>query len=263
MTPSSLTSAHVPRAVTLTLWCLLVPVLAVAGYLALGALLSLLTAGDSVMAMVALGLIAFALVLVLRALRPSWFAIDAAPLGLPRIGGRRGTAPLLVAGQVLLAFLAGQSMALTTYLLIGSDGFDGFNNLEQEHSALLLLAMTLLAAPLGEEALFRGTIYALLRRRVGIWASALVTTSVFALVHGNVVQILSALPLALLLAVLYERTRSLGLCVLAHIAFNVAANVVPVAVIAPLVNPPMAIALGTAAAWQVVVLARQEPAAQS
>lgn len=120
---------------------------------------------------------------------------------------------------------------------IGSSGFDSFNGTRSETSLVLVLLLTLVAAPLGEEALFRGVIYPLLRRRVGVLAPMTVTALSFAVVHSNVVQLGSALPLAVLLAVVYERTRSLWPCILIHLGFNLAATLVPAAVVVPLVNP--------------------------
>lgn len=126
------------------------------------------------------------------------------------------------------------------HVTAGSAGFDASNQTRHAAGALATLLLTLVAAPAGEEALFRGLIYPLLRKRVNILASTLVTAVVFGLLHGNAVQFASPLPLAVLLALVYERTRVLWPCVLLHLGFNLAAALVPAQALGGLANPASA-----------------------
>ncbi|MEW1629653.1 CPBP family intramembrane glutamic endopeptidase [Streptomyces sp. NPDC089173] len=222
-------------------WCAVVPLAVVAVYLGLGTLAVLLI-GEPVVATSVLGMLVVVLVGSVRVRRPRWLAHAPAPRPrseIPRFGWT-------VLGCAALAFLAGQSLALWIHVAAGSDGFDASNQTRRAAGALATLLLTLVAAPAGEEALFRGLIYPLLRRRVNILASTLVTAVVFGLLHGNAVQFASTLPLAVLLALLYESTRTLWPCVLLHLGFNLAAALVPAEALRALANPASAVLLSLA-----------------
>ena len=82
--------------------------------------------------------------------------------------------------------------------------------------------LAVVIAPVTEELVFRGLI---LRGLLGRWrpaAAILFSSGLFALVHFNPVQAPVALLLGLLTGWLYVRTRSLGLCILAHALNNAA-----------------------------------------
>ncbi|MGW0881317.1 CPBP family intramembrane glutamic endopeptidase [Streptomyces sp. NPDC002671] len=219
-------------------WCVLVPFAAVAVYLTLGTFAVRLI-GEPIVATAVLGMLVVVLVGSVRIQRPRWLAYAPAPLPRKETPGF-GWAVL---GCAVLAFLAGQSLALWIYVTAGSAGFDASNQTRHAAGAVATLLLTLVAAPAGEEFLFRGLIYPLLRKRVGILASTLVTAVVFGLLHGNAVQFASTLPLAVLLALVYERARVLWPCVLLHLGFNLAAALVPAQVLGALANPVSAVLL--------------------
>lgn len=76
-------------------------------------------------------------------------------------------------------------------------------------------------APIIEELTFRGLLYSTLRTRLGVWPSALLSASLFALPHGYAaLGSLSVLVSGVLWAWAYERTRSLVPGILAHFANN-------------------------------------------
>lgn len=217
-------------------WCVLVPFAAVAVYLSLGTFAVRLI-GEPTVATAVLGMLVVVLVGSMRIQRPRWLAHAPGPRPeIPRFGWT-------VLGCAVLAFLAGQSLALWTYVTVGSAGFDASNQTRHAAGALATLLLTLVAAPVGEEALFRGLIYPLLRKRVSILVSTLVTAAVFGLAHGNAVQFALTLPLALLLALVYERTRVLWPCVLLHLGFNLAAALAPAQALGALANPVSAVFL--------------------
>ncbi|MFJ1733234.1 lysostaphin resistance A-like protein [Streptomyces sp. NPDC088254] len=219
-------------------WCVLVPFAAVAVYLSLGTFAVRLI-GEPIVATAVLGMLVVVLVGSVRIQRPRWLAHAPGPRPRPEIPRFGWT----VLGCAVLAFLAGQSLALWIYVTVGSAGFDASNQTRHAAGALATLLLTLVAAPVGEEALFRGLIYPLLRKRVSILASTLVTAVVFGLLHGNAVQFASTLPLAVLLALVYERTRVLWPCVLLHLGFNLAAALVPAQALGALANPVSAVFL--------------------
>ncbi|MFD8609461.1 CPBP family intramembrane glutamic endopeptidase [Streptomyces sp. NPDC059631] len=218
-------------------WCVLVPFAAVAVYLGLGTVAVLL--GEPIVATAALGVLVAALIGAVRAQRPRWLAHAPAPQPRPEIPHLGW----IVLGCAVLAFLAGQSLALWVYVTAGSAGFDAANQTRHAAGAMATSLLTLVAAPAGEEALLRGLIYPLLRKRVGVLASTLVTAVVFGLLHGNAVQFASTLPLAVLLALVYERMRALWPCVLLHLCFNLAAGLVPAQALGTLANPVSAVFL--------------------
>lgn len=121
---------------------------------------------------------------------------------------------------VIVCWLTGQIASQLIKSTWGAGGFEAVQQAQSEVSATLLLLTLLILAPIGEESLMRGLTYPLLRRHWPIWASAFVTASVFALLHGNLMQIALTMPLGLLLAVVYEHTRSLGVVICMHMLFN-------------------------------------------
>ncbi len=109
--------------------------------------------------------------------------------------------------------LSGLGHLFPAYAESASLAFEGQN-------PFLLLAATVLAGPLAEEMIFRGMTYRRARYYLGTgWAMG-ISSLLFGLYHGNVIQFLYATGLGLLLAALYERSRSLLVPVLAHMAAN-------------------------------------------
>lgn len=217
-------------------WALLV----IGTYLAL-ALATTLVTGDPILATVLLGVMVAAGVCLVRWLRPSWLSYDppAWPVDVPlRFWGQ-------VIGCMILAFVVGQAMGLLVYTTSGSPGFEE-SNAQRQAAGTIAVVLVLVTAPLSEEALFRGLLFPLLRRRSGLRLSIVISTLAFALMHGNAVQVASALPLAVLMAMLYERTRMLWPLVLAHLGFNLAALLVPASWMLWLASPLPIILLGMA-----------------
>lgn len=238
------------------IWCAGVPLAAIAVYLAVGVAVVALV-GEPILGTVILSGAVAGVIGLARWLRPAWFEYPPRPV--------RGEGPRVwprVAGIAVLAFLAGQSMAMWLYSIAGSSGFDQSNQARAHAGAALTILLALVAAPVAEEMLFRGTIYPLLRRKTGVVASSLLTTGVFALMHGNAVQFASTLPIALLLAMVYERWRALWPCVLIHLCFNAAAVLVPPSGISALANPVSALLLTAAFGWAALGFLRTVQASQ-
>lgn len=77
-----------------------------------------------------------------------------------------------------------------------------------------------LVIPVMEELLFRGLIYRRLREKQDILPAVILTAGLFALYHGNVIQMISASLMGTVLCLAYEKTRSLSIPIVLHIAFN-------------------------------------------
>ena len=86
-------------------------------------------------------------------------------------------------------------------------------------AAALVIVIGGLVVPLGEELLFRGVGYGVLRR-LGRVVAVLLTAAVFALAHGLNVVFAAAFALGVVNAVLYERTGSIWPPAAAHATFN-------------------------------------------
>lgn len=99
--------------------------------------------------------------------------------------------------------------------------------LTQTTSIATIIAMSLTIVPIGEEALMRGFLYPLLRTRFSAPLTIVITACVFALLHGNPVQMVLTLPLGIVLGYLYEQTHDLRLCIGAHMLFNALTVVLP------------------------------------
>ena len=85
----------------------------------------------------------------------------------------------------------------------------------------VLFALTVIAAPLAEEFIFRGLIFGGLRRSMGLGASMVLSAAVFAVVHPAA-SMLPVFVLGLGTALVYDRTRSLMAPVLMHAVYNAA-----------------------------------------
>jgi membrane protease YdiL (CAAX protease family) len=86
--------------------------------------------------------------------------------------------------------------------------------------AAAMALMVCLVAPFVEEILFRGILYAWLRRRWGMVLSSLVSGICFSLLHGIVWLIPAIALLGVLLAVIYEKSGSLWPSIVTHATFN-------------------------------------------
>ncbi len=158
----------------------------------------------------------------------------------PRPVSARADEPLfwvLVAVGLMLSFLGGQTLAVWLHAEFGSPVFDSSQAARSAVPVAVLLFAMVVAAPAGEEALMRGLVYPLLRRRWPVLASALVSSLAFAALHGNLVQIAVALPLGMLLAFVYEHVDRLWPIIVLHALFNVGSVLMPVFLIESMANP--------------------------
>ena len=234
------------------LWCVVVPLVVVAAYLGLGlAVLSVIS--EPVLATAVLGVGVLTAVGALRSLRPRWVTYQPSPRPsseISRLGWH-------VAGGTVLAFLAGQALALWLYTRGGSAGFDQAAQARVDAGMAMTVLLTLVVAPAAEEMLLRGLVYPWLRRRAGIIAATLITSVMFAVMHGNAIQFVSVLPVAVLLALVYEQTRRVWPCVLIHLAFNLAAVVVPAQAVFVFASPVSALLLVSASGAYALMLYRK------
>jgi membrane protease YdiL (CAAX protease family) len=94
---------------------------------------------------------------------------------------------------------------------------------------VLALLVTAVAAPLCEEAFFRGMLFRILRRRLPLWAAVLLSATAFGLAHASPTVSFALLPvfvyMGVVLAVVYAWTGSLTNTVLLHSLNNAVGTV--------------------------------------
>lgn len=83
-----------------------------------------------------------------------------------------------------------------------------------------LIILISIIGPITEEMFFRGFAYSALKRRFGVVFAALVSSSVFALLHANIVGFFPIMSLGLLLTYLYEKSGSLIPSITVHTLHN-------------------------------------------
>lgn len=121
--------------------------------------------------------------------------------------------PLVYLAQLVSYFLSGphQAPQAVVDFLLNSAGW-------RERAAVFVIAVV--AAPLTEELLFRGCIYGFLRQSVGRLQGMVVSSILFAMIHGHAPSLPGLFLLALGLVLVYERCGSLWAPIGMHAAFN-------------------------------------------
>ena len=107
-----------------------------------------------------------------------------------------------------------------------TDSLSAGGMFEQIHNNGWKLAFLLtgaIAAPIGEEIFFRGFLYNALKRRWGIMIGVVFSGLAFALIHFAPLAVIVIFPMGMLLAYVYEKTRSLWVTIMMHIFNNGAA----------------------------------------
>ena len=78
-------------------------------------------------------------------------------------------------------------------------------------------------APLTEELIFRGLLYRRMKSLLSVGWSVILSSLLFAVYHGNMIQIVFAFPMALVLALLYEKSGRFCYPLLFHMGCNLTA----------------------------------------
>ncbi len=160
---------------------------------------------------------AVAVALALRVRRSAALGIRAVPPRTIALAIGLGIAVWLLSRVIIIV-----------YVSLTGDHSDPQQDLTQfsgTSAAFWVVLLGGLVVPLGEELLFRGIAYGSMRR-YGPVVATIVSSLVFAIAHGFNVVFLAVLVLAVLNAVLYERTRSIWPCFVTHASFNLCSFVV-------------------------------------
>jgi membrane protease YdiL (CAAX protease family) len=147
--------------------------------------------------------------------------IDVGELGWRRASLRwlLGAVPLTLAGLAIAGVLAGIAQSALPQAVNQQ-----CITVRQQygHAILLALPVVCVAAPIVEETLFRGVLYRWLRGVMPLGTAMIISSAAFALAHAVTLLFLPLFGFGLLLAWIYERSRSIWPGVLVHALFNLA-----------------------------------------
>lgn len=123
------------------------------------------------------------------------------------------------------AFPAAFGLAVYLRRLLGSESAADLRQYYGGADFTVLQAFTLLLyggflVPIAEELVFRGLLFRWIRQRLDFPTAALVSAAIFAAAHGRPVQIVLTGLLGLLMAWLYEKSRTLVPAILMHQTYN-------------------------------------------
>lgn len=141
------------------------------------------------------------------------------------------TTPLAIAGERVAIFLIGlvegpaQAAARAAAEHLDDPLQPVMDTLSGAVPTAWFLILLAVVVPIGEEIFFRGFVYGGLRKRWGVIVATLGSAAFFSAAHMQVVHGLPIFILGLVLALVYERTRSLAPTVVAHALNNIIAIV--------------------------------------
>jgi membrane protease YdiL (CAAX protease family) len=171
----------------------------------------------SVQALLAATLVAVALVFASRG--------SSLPIVLRELGLRRFARSAL--GLAAVTYVAYIIFAAIYAAIVSPEQEDVTRDLGFEDggvSAVAAGALIVVAAPFSEEIFFRGFMYGGLRRRLPVWAAALIAGAIFGLLHYTGPDSIGVVPqlaaLGVILAWLYEQTGSLWPPIILHVVNN-------------------------------------------
>lgn len=191
----------------------------------------------------AVGTIPPAIIVVLRRQRMRLQAPDAAtqPPAVPGafLAGLRTVCiallwatPLAIGWTFLIRAITGETPPLQNLVSLALSD-------EATYEPWLIAVFGVFVAPFTEEAIFRGLLYPAVRStatkfgtsaRRALWISAVITSLLFAAVHGNVLAFVPLFVLAMVLAWVFQKTNSLAACIIAHAVHN-ALSMIPILVL--------------------------------
>lgn len=144
------------------------------------------------------------------------FGLDS--MGFARTLGRSllwlGAAyPLLMLVQAMVYGAAGGEMS-------PQEVVEFLQNADTPRDRLAVLAMAVVVAPVAEEMIFRGYLYPVGKRYFGAFASMVVTSLLFAVLHGHMGSLPALFTLAMCLGLAYEKSGTLLVPMIMHAVFN-------------------------------------------
>lgn len=132
--------------------------------------------------------------------------------------------PVIWFSVIILAIATGQFLNDLINGLHLNDLFTGYSEVsEQAFSGQpvgLMILVVGIIGPICEELMFRGIVFHRLKDWVKPQAAIAISALLFGIYHGNVVQFFYATCMGVMLAVIYDKTGTLWISIVAHIAAN-------------------------------------------
>ena len=138
---------------------------------------------------------------------PSWLDIVWAPAGL-------------IVYFILTALMAAFAMAFLPFVDYNQAQETGFGNVSTQFEYALAFITLVIVAPVAEELLFRGYLFGKLRKHAPLWASILITSVLFGLVHMQWNVGLDVFVLSIVLCLLRVMSGSIWPAILLHMLKN-------------------------------------------
>lgn len=132
--------------------------------------------------------------------------------------------PVIWFSVIILAIATGQFLNDLINGLHLNDLFTGYSEVsEQAFSGQpvgLMILVVGIIGPICEELMFRGIVFHRLKDWVKPQAAIVISALLFGIYHGNVVQFFYATCMGVMLAIIYDKTGTLWISIVAHIAAN-------------------------------------------
>jgi uncharacterized protein len=139
--------------------------------------------------------------------------------------GRRRLSTLALFGWATLGLVASLGVS-AAYVVIADQISEDLvpdpvpGGIDFAEARVLAFVVVALLAPFAEEVFFRGFLFAGFVKRYGFWVAAVLSASVFALVHLELARTIPALLSGIIFGAVYYRSGSLWPAVLAHTGQN-------------------------------------------
>lgn len=151
----------------------------------------------------------------------SFFRHDQAQRGqLPPISFRLGGCHLLILLLGIGICISVNNIISLSPLPAMSEAFETASEVLYSPPLLMQILALAFVIPAAEEMIFRGLMFAPLRDRLSFWPSAIISSLLFGVYHGNLVQLVYAFALGMVMAWLYERFSTLAAPYVFHMAAN-------------------------------------------
>lgn len=142
--------------------------------------------------------------------------------GLPTIKGTKLKSSIyfVFSSMVIIALFSNAVASLFSYIGVSeaSLGYSAENgNLILEFASLVIIG------PISEELVFRGAIYGKLRESHNFFGAAVISSTIFALLHGFGPVTINAFMIGMVLCLTFEKTKSLIPCFIIHACNNILA----------------------------------------
>jgi hypothetical protein len=151
-----------------------------------------------------------------------WFTVRKYNVGWRALGVQGFSAEILGIGLGLMILSMGlnlvSSLVLSQFNLQAQMDFVAL--FQELSSPWLLLVGGIVVAPVVEELVFRGFVFAGLRERYGWWKAGLISAGIFAVIHLQPLAVIQILVLGMIFAYLYHRSGSIWPAVIMHVLTN-------------------------------------------